>query len=57
VRGKVVLRAADLDGYLTEDDEAAISELKALYDRCLALYPRLDGLGPASPAAERSGRA
>jgi uracil phosphoribosyltransferase len=51
---KVVLQAADLDGYLTSGDLTAIADVDALFERTLADFVRLETApGDAAAARER----
>ena len=48
---KVILKAADLDGYLTEKDRVNLSEVRALYDKALHCFARLEGATDSAEAA------
>lgn len=38
----VILKATDLDGYLTDEDRKNLSEMSSLYDKALSLFSRLE---------------
>lgn len=48
----VVLKAEDLDGYLTEQDQAYLAEMNALYEQTLDPYKKLT-LGEGNPEITR----
>lgn len=52
---KVVLQAADLDGYLTSVDQGSIARVEALYGRALADALRLESAGAAERDRARQG--
>ena len=49
----VILKATDLDGYLTETDKQNLSAMGSLYDRALSLFSRLEQATEVSEAARR----
>jgi uracil phosphoribosyltransferase len=49
----VVLKATDLDGYLTEKDKQSLGEMSTLYDRALSLFSRLEQATDTREAARR----
>ncbi|MBN1686002.1 MAG: uracil phosphoribosyltransferase [Spirochaetales bacterium] len=49
----VILKAKDLDGYLTDGDRESLNEMDCLYDRALSLFSRLEHATDAAEAKRR----
>ena len=52
MKSKIILQAADLDGYLTEKDRHTIASVDAKYAQAMEIFPLLDTAGPASGRLE-----
>lgn len=47
---KVILHAKDLDGHLSQEDQASLEQAKLLYDEAMALFPTINLESPAGLA-------
>ena len=51
----VILKASDLDGYLTDDDRKNLREMGSHYDKALSLFSRLDHATEVAESERRKG--